>query len=116
MFTFLLLGARYINAGHSIDLRGVVERAASKSWTADNTTERSVSVEELRPGIAFGYAKGAVPVDGRTEDPQVVIDEAVLSGESDWPENLLEIAFIAGTLNLGKGFAMSVTARFDQSR
>ena len=120
MFTFLLLGARYINAGlqHRFDVSSkLLSALPAKAGRLDNTTERSVSVEELRPGDRIWIREGArVPVDGRTEDPQVVIDEAVLSGESDWVEKFVGDRIYAGTLNLGKGFAMSVTARFDQSR
>ena len=120
MFTFLLLGARYINAGlqHRFDVSSkLLSALPANAWRLDSTGQHAVAVEDLRAGDRIWVAEGErIPVDGRSEDPQVVIDEAVLSGESDWVEKRIEDRLYAGTLNLGKGFAMSVTARFDQSR
>ena len=120
MFTFLLLGARYINAGlqHRFDVSSKLLSALPvNAWRLDSAGQRAVAVEDLRNGDRIWVPEGErIPVDGRTEDPQVIIDEAVLSGESDWVEKRVEDRLYAGTVNVGKGFAMSVTARFDQSR
>ena len=120
MFTFLLLGARYINAGlqHRFDVSSkLLSALPTRAWRLDINGQHSVAVEILQPGDRIWVPEGErVPVDGRSEDPQVIIDEAVLSGESDWVEKCVEDRIYAGTLNAGKGFAMSVTAKFDQSR
>lgn len=120
MFTFLLLGARYINAGlqQRFDVSSkLLSALPATAWRLETTGRQSVAAEELRPGDRIWVHEGErVPVDGTSEDAHVVIDEAVLSGESDWVKKMIGDPIYAGTLNAGKSFAMYVTARFDQSR
>lgn len=120
MFTFLLLGARYIDnrLQHRFELTGHLLAALPKSaWRLEQGEQRSVAVSDLARGDSVWVPEGSqVPVDGVLTDARAVLDEAVLTGESDWVEKPTRATVYAGTLNRGPAFAMEATGTVDQSR
>jgi len=120
MFTFLLLGARYIDnrLQHRFELTGHLLAALPKTaWRLDDGTQRSVGIAELMPGDDVWVPEGAqVPVDGTLADSRALLDEAMLTGESDWVDKQQNTEVYAGTLNRGPAFAMRARSTVDQSR
>ena len=120
MFTFLLLGARYIDSRLQQRFNTTDRALASlptETLRIDDSTHTAVAVSEVNVGDRLWIAQGAqIPVDGALISNAASIDEAVLSGESDWVGKTPGDALWAGTLNCGAGFEMTVNARFEASR
>lgn len=120
MFTFLLLGARYIDnrLQHRFELTGHLLAALPKTaFRLESGRQQTVAIAELLKGDEVWVPEGAqVPVDGRLLDDRALLDEAVLTGESDWVEKRQDAVVFAGTLNRGAGFGMQATSSVDQSR
>lgn len=120
MFTFLLLGARYIDnrLQHRFDLTSQLLAALPRTaCRLENGEQREIPVAELGKGDQIWVPQGAqVPVDGVLLDETALLDEAVLTGESDWVGKQTRQPLFAGTLNRGAGFTMTATHTFDQSR
>lgn len=120
MFTFLLLGARYIDnrLRRSFDLTGNLLSAvpASAIRLQDHVRE-TINVTLLQTGDRVWVGEGAqVPVDGILQAQHATLDEAVLTGESDWVTRRHGERLYAGTLNQGPGFEIIASAPFDRSR
>ncbi len=120
MFTFLLLGARYIDnrLQHRFDLTSQLLAALPRSaWRLEDGNQREVPIAELAAGDRIWVPEGAqVPVDGVLMDGSAMLDEALLTGESDWVGKQAEQVLYAGTLNRGAGLHMTATHTFDRSR
>ena len=120
MFTFLLLGARYIDnrLQRRFDLSGALLAALpTQAWRLENARQVSVPIAELASGDLVWVPEGAqVPVDGALDQGRALLDEAVLTGESDWVEKQAGDRLYAGTLNRGAGFSMNAESTVDQSR
>lgn len=120
MFTFLLLGARYIDnrLQHRFELTSHLLAALPQTaWRLEDGAQKSVPVAELADGDTVWVPEGAqVPVDGVLIDSRALLDEAVLTGESDWLEKGRNAAIYAGTMNRGPAFAMRASGTVDQSR
>lgn len=124
MFTFLLLCARYINTRlqRRFDLSSKLLSALPQhAWRVTNHEHQSVALQALNPGDRIWVPEGAqIPVDGTAEhDPSntpILIDEAMLTGESEWVSKPSQAALYAGTLNAGRGFFMRASSRVEQSR
>jgi len=124
MFTYLLLGARYINSrlqqrfDQSHQLLASLPQYAQR---IDGGQRRRVSATDLCPDDLIWVDQGGiVPVDGiivqADQGTRHFIDEASLTGESEWVEKSNQDCVFAGTLNAGPGFTARATRRFDQSR
>ena len=124
MFTFLLLGARYINTRLQRRFGQTHELLASLPQFAlriDNSVSNRVAAQDLCPGDLIWVDEGAVvPIDGVIERAEwgtrYLVDEATLTGESEWVEKRNQDTVFAGTLNAGPGFAVRAARRFQQSR
>lgn len=120
MFTFLLLGARYIDnrLQHRFELTGQLLAALPKTaWRLESGAQVPVSIAELSPGDDIWVPEGAqVPVDGTLTDGRAMLDESALTGESDWVEKKQDACVYAGTMNRGPAFAMQATSSVDGSR
>lgn len=120
MFTFLLLGARYIDnrLQHRFDMTGQLLAALPRTATVETGGVRaSVPVATLAPGDLVWVAEGAqVPVDGELDGATARLDEALLTGESDWVGKSRGDTVFAGTLNRGAAFRMRASRAFDESR
>ncbi len=120
MFTFLLLGARYIDnrLQHRFELTSQLLAALpSTAWRLSAGEPVSVPVAELSAGDEVWVPEGAqVPVDGTLLDARALLDEAVLTGESDWLEKSAAATVYAGTLNRGPAFRLRAAGTVDQSR
>lgn len=120
MFTFLLLGARYIDnrAQRSFDLTGQLLAALPRQALREiDGTREPVDVALLEAGDRVWVDEGTqVPVDGVLQSGPAELDEAVLTGESDWVYRHPGDPVYAGTLNRGAGFSLLATHAFDRSR
>ena len=120
MFTFLLLGARYIDnrLQHRFDISSQLLAALpSSAWRLSGEAREAVPIADLKAGDRIWVQEGAqVPVDGTLCRGSASLDEALLTGEADWVEKQPQDPLYAGTLNRGAGFTMTAGRTFDQSR
>ncbi len=114
MFTFLMLLARYFEQRLKHRLAAEDSLLAALPKTARvhmNDGWQQVPLSELAVGMTLSVGEGEqVPADGLLQDDQASIDEANLTGESDWVRKSLGALIHAGTFNRGPGFTMEVTA------
>jgi Cu2+-exporting ATPase len=120
MFTFLLLGARYIGnrLQQRFDLTSALLASLPRWAMVERDGKRSrVPVAELSPGDLIWVEEGAqVPVDGILDSADASLDEALLTGESDWVRRTAGQPVFAGTLNRGGAIVARATHTFDRSR
>ena len=121
MFTFLLLGARYIDSRLQQRFATTDQALAALPEQALRITEDGgkelVAVQDISAGEKIWVSEGSqIPVDGRLLNETANVDEAVLSGESEWVRKSSGGPLWAGTINCGAGFSMTATARYDASR
>ncbi len=120
MFTFLLLGARYIDSRLQQRFTTTDRALAalpSETLRISGDVRQNVPVTSLDIGDRLWIAEGAqIPIDGELVAASASIDEAMLSGESDWVSKHAGSPLWAGTLNCGAGFEMTVSAGFEASR
>ena len=120
MFAFLLLGARYIDNRLQYRFGVTGQLLASLPLTASverGGRREEVSVSDIAPGDTVWVAEGAqVPVDGVLDAERATMDEALLTGESDWAAKLKGGKVFAGTLNRGAGFRLRASHSADRSR
>ena len=113
MFTFLLLGARYLE--QRLRTRLIVEDAllASLPRTVQKVTHAgrtTVALEALAPGDRVWVDQGEqLPADG-VLDGAATVEESMLTGESDWAEKRAQAPVYAGTWNRGPGMTYVVSA------
>ncbi len=119
MFTFLMLGARYLEQRLKLRLQiedSLVAALPRQVCLMDNGARRTVPLKELRPGDRVWVGEGEqLPGDGLLDSP-ALLEEAMLTGESDWARKPGGAAVYAGTFNRGAGFALTITATGDDAR
>lgn len=106
----------YAERRASRDLRGLLERAprSARRRTAAGTVER-VELDAVRPDDRLFVGPGEiVPVDGRVEEP-AVLDESVVTGESQPVEREPGEPVTSGAVNAGAAFGMRATATAAES-
>jgi len=120
MFTFLMLGARYLEQrlrhrlGVEDSLQASMPRFANVV-EADRISARPLT--DIAAGARLWIAEGEqIPLDGTLDSTQAVVEEALLTGESDWQQRRRGDTLFAGTLNRGQGFYLRVTAALEDSR
>jgi Cu2+-exporting ATPase len=120
MFTFLMLGARYLEQrlrqrlGVADSLLATMPRFALQIVGQEYVEK---PLEKVVAGDQLWVEEGAqIPVDGTLVSGHATIEEALLTGESDWQNKSKDDALYAGTLNRGPGFQLSVTAALAHSR
>ena len=120
MFTFLLLGARYIDnrLQRQFNTSSQLLSALPEMATLMTNDERQVTpITMLATGDRVWVSEGAqVPVDGLLISETAQLDEALLTGESEWLRKQPGDAIYAGTLNRGCGFEFRATAACERSR
>jgi Cu2+-exporting ATPase len=120
MFTFLLLGARYIDSRLQQRFATTDKALAAlptRALRINGARQDLVAVPDIQVGDRLWISEGAqIPVDGRLAGRAADIDEAVLSGEADWVKKTAQAPLWAGTINCGPGFEMIVSAGYEASR
>lgn len=120
MFTFLLLGARYIDDRLKQRFATSSDRLAALPAFGLRLTGRSrerVRLSDIAIGDRIWVETGdQIPVDGRLDSASATLDESILTGESVWVERERGERVFAGTLNSGPGFAIRTDTAFDGSR
>ena len=110
MFTFLMLGARYLERRlrYTLAVEDGVLAALPKEATfvVDGALEQR-GVEEIAEGDRLWVAQGAMlPADGLLESDSAVVEEAPITGESDWRRRSGGDRLYAGTFNRGPAIEM----------
>lgn len=120
MFTFLLLGARHIDAAlkrkvSDDDMQfapaaALVARLQNGQW-------QDCEVGDVVPGDELFIPEGAlIPADGVLLADRAILDEASLSGEAQWVTRERDDALFAGTCNRGAAIRYRVTVAARNSR
>ncbi len=120
MFTFLLLGARHIDAA----LRQKVSADDRLFAHAPKTVQRLVgtsaqtcALDRIAAGDRLLIAEGElIPADALLIDAQAMIDEASFSGEADWVYKHSGERLYAGTYNRGAAFVCRALGQANDSR
>ncbi len=120
MFTFLMLGARYLDQR----LRQKLQVEASLTETLPQFATRvidsvhtKVGVSDLKVGDALWIGEGEhLPVDGFLESDRADINSALLSGESRPQQHRRGDRLFAGTINEGGAFTLRVSQVADATR
>lgn len=121
MFTFLLLLARYVDDRLKTrfdDANGALAALPDTALRLADRGERvATPLADIEPGARVWVEQGNdVPLDGRVVRGQVVLDESVLTGESEWVRRQAGEPVFAGTSNRGAGFEIEVTAAATDTR
>ncbi|MGI9325259.1 MAG: heavy metal translocating P-type ATPase [Pseudomonadales bacterium] len=120
MFTFLLLGARHIDAA----LRQKVSADDQLFASAPKTVQRLVGnstqtypLDRVAPNDRLLIAEGElIPVDALLIDAQAMIDEASFSGEAEWVYKHSGERLYAGTYNRGAALVCRAISQASDSR
>lgn len=120
MFTFLLLGARYIDS--RLQSRFATTDQALSALPAEAVRigaagREPVAIASIGPGDRLWIPEGGqLPVDGLLRSELAVTDDALLTGESEWLRKRPGAPLWAGTINRGAGFEMEAVATCSGSR
>lgn len=120
MFTFLMLAARHIDGAlktaiSSDDERFAAPPAQVTRW--DGETWALTPVTDVAAGDRLQIDEGAMlPVDAELTEDRAALDEAALSGESEWVTRHRGERLFAGTYNRGARFTCRARAAADHSR
>ena len=114
MFTFLMLGARYLEQRlrHRLGVEDSLQASMPRfaNVMQDGHMLRR-PLEQIGVGARLWIAEGEqIPLDGQVDSTHATVEEAMLTGESDWHERRQGDRVFAGTLNRGDGFYVKVTA------
>jgi Cu2+-exporting ATPase len=120
MFTFLLLGARYLEQ----QTRHRLARfdnwlALLPEWTSRETQGRieRVALADIRRGDRVVVSSGSrIPIDGTIEDGTTQVDESTLTGESRPVAKAAGMTVFAGTMNLAQPITVIAQMRPAQTR
>jgi Cu2+-exporting ATPase len=120
MFTFLLLGARYVDGR----LRARFDMSSNVLAALPDTAVRlvesgreTVRVCDLETGDRVWVNEGErLPVDGILQSASAILDEATLSGESVPVTRKRLSGLWAGTINCGAGIELLASAPAGKSR
>ncbi len=120
MFTFLMLGARYLEQrlrhrlGVEDSLQASMPRFANVV-EAERIEQRPL--QQVGVGAQLWIAEGEqIPLDGVLDSDTAIVEEALLTGESDWQQRHHGARLFAGTFNRGHGFYLKSTAVLEDSR
>lgn len=121
MLVFLLLVGRYIQfrqqrrAADAIDL--LYRMTPPFAWKKEAGEITQVAAELLVAGDRIEVRAGeTVPADGKIVAGETLIDESILTGESEAVSRVVGTSLSAGTLNLRAPVELEVTAAGDQTR
>ncbi len=121
MFTFLLLLARYVDDRLKTrfdDANGALAALPDSAQVLGSDGRLiATPLHEIGIGARVWVEQGNdVPLDGQVSSDEAVLDESVLTGESDWVRRKRGERVFAGTSNRGAGFELLVTAAATDSR
>ncbi|MEE4282516.1 MAG: HAD-IC family P-type ATPase, partial [Pseudomonadales bacterium] len=120
MFTFLMLGARYLEQRLRQRLGVADSLLANMPRTALRIVDGqyvATALIQVSAGDQLWIEEGAhVPVDGTLVSAHAKLEEALLTGESDWQDKNTGDVIYAGTLNRGAAFQLNVIADLAHSR
>lgn len=120
MFTFLLLGARFLEQ----QTRHRLARfdnwlALLPEWGSRATASgvERIALADIRPGDRLVVASGSrIPIDGTVVDGVTQVDESALTGESRPVDKSVGRRAFAGTMNLAQPITIEADTRPAQTR
>ena len=121
MFTFLLLGVRYLEQGLRHRLAGYDELLnlipdQALRIGAQGETEK-ISVQRLVKGDQVRVLPGSqIPCDGRVLQGYTHVDESALTGEASWINKQVGASVYAGTINLSEAVDVEVAHSWQHNR
>ncbi|MFR9730059.1 heavy metal translocating P-type ATPase [Saccharopolyspora sp. MS10] len=120
LITLMLASGRALEAlarrRASHDLRALASAAPRFARRRGPSGTERVPVDEVAPGDPLLVATGElVPVDGVVDGATAVLDESLVTGESWQVERPAGEPVRSGTVNAGDAFAMTASARADES-
>ena len=121
MFTFLMLGARYLDQRFRSHLQVSGELSKQLPLVAHRITKRDqiedIELDEINTGDLLWVEQGAqIPADGKLVDKQARINTALLTGEADAIQRKAGDVLYAGTFNESAALTMRATHTVDNSR
>lgn len=100
----------------SHDLRALLEHAPRSARRRTGREVAVVPLADVAVGDVLVVGPGdVVPVDGRVSDGTAVLDESVLTGESEQVERAVEDTVRSGVVNAGGVFEITATATAEDS-
>lgn len=98
------------------DLTALLELAPRRARRLDGQGIQDVPLEAVRPGDLLVVGPGeVVPADGAVQRVAALLDESVLSGESELAERAVGDLVRSGAVNAGAAFTLRCTASVEQS-
>ena len=120
LIAVMLAGGRALDAAAerraTRDLRALLERAPRFARRRRGTEISLIPLAAVAVNDILAVGPGeVVPVDGRVADTVAVLDESVLTGESQQVERAVGESVRSGVVNAGNAFELRATATADQS-
>ncbi len=115
MFTFLLLGARYLEitarkrAADSADIVSQVKPTLARRLNADGQIEILPALELKVGDHALVHAGDTVPADGTIIEGESSLDESILTGESAPKIKTVPASVIGGSINIDSPITIEIT-------
>ncbi len=121
MFTFLLLGARYleigarIRASDSADLAGRVKPVLARRLKQDGQIETVAALELNTGDLVLVHAGDTVPADGHIRSGESSLNEAILTGESLPKLKSIHDTVIGGSINIDSPITVEISRTGNQT-
>jgi len=121
MFTFLLLGARYLEisarkrAADSADLAGRVRPVLARRLKADGNIEMIAALELNSGDRVVVHPGDTVPADGRIYSGESSLNEAILTGESLPRLKSVHDTVIGGSINIDSPITVEISRTGNQT-
>ncbi len=121
MFTFLLLGARYLEitarkrASDSADLASRVRPVLARKLKPDGNIEMIAALELVAGDRVLVHAGDTVPADGHIRSGESSLNEAILTGESLPKLKSVHDSVIGGSINIDSPITVEISRTGSQT-
>ena len=120
MFTFLMLGARFWEQRlrHRLAMQDSLQASLPRFATRIQGSQHiSTPIDAIQPQHELWIVEGEqIPLDGTLISDHATLEQAWLTGESDWRDIRRGEPVFAGTYNRGAGLRMCVTSTPQSTR
>ena len=99
------------------DLLNIMRMPVTKVRRVKDGNIEYVEIDDIRPGDITTFGSGdIIPFDGEISDGEVLVSEAVLTGEPKPVQRVIGEKIIAGSTVVEGDFLFLVTSRFEETR